>query len=120
MLARRGRAQRTDAPMTGARPARGITCESVARYRSPYLDSELAARATGDVDTHCEHCGACRDRLDADRCLDAAVHARLRRIPGGAAAFWERVQRSLRGLAEQGGDASARVPPGATRRAESD
>jgi anti-sigma factor RsiW len=54
-----------------------VSCETLSDKLSGYLDRELDARATGEVEAHLRQCVICSARLEGERRLRAAVQAQL-------------------------------------------
>ena len=72
-----------------------MKCNEARLLLNPYLDSELDARATIEVDAHLVACADCA-RLFADgRVMEAGVKTALKQGPR-TVALWEEIERSVR------------------------
>jgi anti-sigma factor RsiW len=76
-----------------------MKCDEVRRLHSPYLDSELDAKTTLDVERHLASCPACTRRFAEEQKLDARLMAGLNRGPR-TSALWEQLEREVVAPAE--------------------
>jgi hypothetical protein len=72
-----------------------MNCIKVRSLLGPWLDSELDARTTVEIEQHLQACSDCRRRLDAERQVEAGLAEILReeRMPR---AVWDRLQAATR------------------------
>jgi anti-sigma factor RsiW len=87
-----------------------MRCDEVQSLHSPYLDSELDARTTLEIEQHLKSCPDCARRFDQGQELEASLRAGLNRGQK-TAALWEQIERSV--VAAAPVPASPRPAPGA-------
>ena len=59
-------------------------CREVEPLMAPYVDGDVPTADRADIDAHLERCPACRDDIDAQRAVKAAIHARRGELRGCA------------------------------------
>ena len=72
-----------------------MKCDQAQLLLTPYLDSELDARATLEVDAHLNCCADCARHFAEARVMEAGVKAALNQGPR-TAALWGGIERSVR------------------------
>jgi anti-sigma factor RsiW len=75
-----------------------MKCDEVQTLHGPYLDSELDAKTTLEIEQHLKACSACARLFAEEEKLEARVMAGLKQGPR-TAALWDRVERSVLGVA---------------------
>ena len=75
-----------------------MKCDEVQTLHGPYLDSELDAKTTLEIEQHLKACPACARLFAEEEKLEARVMAGLKQGPR-TAALWDRVERSVLGVA---------------------
>ncbi len=75
-----------------------MKCDEVQTLHGPYLDSELDARTTLEIEEHLKSCPECARRLAAEDKLEARIRAGLNRGQR-TAHLWEQIERSVAGAA---------------------
>ena len=71
-----------------------MRCDEVQPLRGPYLDSELDARTTLEIEQHLKSCPECARLFAEEQELDARLRAGLHRGPK-TTALWKEIERSL-------------------------
>jgi len=59
-------------------------CREVEPLMAPYVDGDVPTADRAGIDAHLEKCPACRDDVDAQRAVKAAIHARRTELRGCA------------------------------------
>ena len=75
-----------------------MKCDEVQTLHGPYLDSELDAKTTLEIEQHLKACSACARLFAEEEKLEARVMAGLKQGPR-TAALWDRVESSVLGAA---------------------
>ena len=78
-----------------------MNCDEVRPLHDAYLDSELDAKTTLEIQQHAATCAECARRLAAEAKLDARLLAGLRQGQR-TAALWEQVERRVVAAAKPG------------------
>ena len=85
-----------------------MKCHEVHKLIGPYLDSELDAKTSFDIEEHLQSCDDCADLVEAERRLDERIFSVLRRgektpelwrqleVRIAAPSFWQRLSRRPR------------------------
>ena len=73
-----------------------MTCEEVRLLQSPYLDSELDAKTTAEIQQHLKSCPGCACLFAEEQKREAQVKAGLNQGTR-TRALWEQIERSLAG-----------------------
>jgi hypothetical protein len=71
-----------------------MKCDEVQTLHGPYLDSELDAKTTLEIEQHLKACPDCARLFVEEQKLDAHVMGGLRRGPR-TAALWERIEKEV-------------------------
>ena len=71
-----------------------MKCDEIQNLRGPYLDSELDAKASQEIQQHLAACPACARLFAEEQKLDARLMAGLSRGPR-TAALWEQLEREV-------------------------
>jgi len=71
-----------------------MRCHEVRSLIGPYLDSELDAKTSFDIQQHLESCAECARVVEAERTLDARIFAVLR-DGHRSAPLWERLEADI-------------------------
>ncbi len=86
-----------------------MTCNEVQRLSGPYLDSELDAKTTVEIQQHLLACADCARAFATDTKLDAQVMTGLKRGPR-TAALWEQIEDQVINAAQPATRASRPTP----------
>jgi anti-sigma factor RsiW len=87
-----------------------MKCNEVQTMQGPYLDSELDARTTMEIEQHLAGCPACARSFTQEQKLEARIAAGLNR-GSRTAALWARIEREVANASSASGPRpSARVP----------
>ena len=71
-----------------------MKCDEVQTLHGPYLDSELDAKTTLEIEQHLKACPACARLFAEEEKLEARMMAGLNRGPR-TAALWEQIERAV-------------------------
>ena len=71
-----------------------MKCDEVQPLHGPYLDSELDARTTLEIQEHLKACPDCTRLFAAEEKLEAQIRAGLNQGPR-TAALWEQIERAV-------------------------
>jgi anti-sigma factor RsiW len=69
-----------------------MRCEEASRYLSPYLDSELDPKTSFEISGHLEHCESCHGRFEAERRIEYAMSAELKKSQPRDEEIWNRAK----------------------------
>jgi len=69
-----------------------MKCEEASRFLSPYLDSELDPKTSFEMSGHFEHCASCHDRFEAERRIEYAMSAELKKAAARDEEHWNRAK----------------------------
>lgn len=72
-----------------------MRCHEVRRFIGPYLDSELDAKTSLEIEQHLESCGECARVFEAEEKLDARIFTALRRGEK-TLGLWETAEKRIR------------------------
>ena len=75
-----------------------MKCDEVQTLHGPYLDSELDAKTTLEIEQHLKACSACARLFAEEEKLEARVMAGLKQGPR-TAALWDRLESTVLGAA---------------------
>ncbi|MHC4846236.1 MAG: anti-sigma factor family protein [Planctomycetota bacterium] len=71
-----------------------MNCNQARTLLAPWLDDELDARATAEVEAHLQACAACQQRFTAEERVEALIAERLHDEPMPEA-VWDRLQERI-------------------------
>ena len=75
-----------------------MKCDEVQTLHGPYLDSELDAKTTLEIEHHLKECPTCARLFAEEEKLEARIMAGLKQGPR-TAALWDRLESTVLGLA---------------------
>src|SRR5258706_1739474 len=69
-----------------------MKCEEISRFLSPYLDSELDPKTSFEMSNHFDHCASCHERFEAERRIEYAMSAELKKSASRDEEHWNRAK----------------------------